>query len=314
MRNKKSVWKRVLIGIIIALLAISVVSMVATKLVYDSIFDRTPTDDATVPPLLTAMVAAREVRQYAVGEYRLCGYLYRSRTAQPQDALVVLAPGLDADADDYLWQISSLLDYGWSVFAFDATGSGRSTGESAVGFSQVLLDLEGTLDYLDTQNRFGYTDVVLFGHSRGGYAACCALRGRCDIAAVVSVSGINSAMEGVIGSAASYVGPFAYGNYGPLWLYQTWLFGSEVVGLEADEVIVDSAVPVLLVHGANDTQVPTDKYSIISYRDRLGDGVEYMLCAKVGQDGHTDLLFDASGGANAELMAAVNAFLCENVK
>ncbi len=308
--NKKTRLKRILIIIISVLIAFASVSLVSTKLIYDGIFQRYGTSSSEFPTTLLPIVGEREEKRYRSGENELCGYLYRSEAENPQNTLIILAPGFNSGADDYVWQIKSLLEYGWSVFAFDATGSFRSQGESAVGYSQILLDLEKTVEYVENNNRFGYNELVLFGHSRGGYAACCSLKDKKDIAAVISVSGVNSAMEGVIGSSEKYVGPLAYGNYGGLWLYQTYLFGKDIVGLNAYEEIEKSDVPTLIIHGKNDEDVKLEDYSINAYRDKITrKNVEYIVCSKKGQDGHTDLLFNSRGTANEELMAEINEFL-----
>ncbi len=305
--------KRILIVIITVLIALSAISMVATKFIYDGIFARYDSI-AEIPAELAETVSSREKLEYYSGENRLQGYLYRSEAENRHDDLIIMATGINSGADDYLWQIRSLLDYGWSVFAFDATGCCESEGDSAVGFAQILLDLNETICYIENNNRFGYNRIVLFGHSRGGYAACCALEYEHDISAVVTVSGINSAMEGVIGSSAQYVGPLAYGNWGGLWLYQTALFGGDVVGLTADDAISSSDVPVLIVHGQNDKGAPTDKYSVISHRDEIeSDSVEYIVCTDKGQDGHTSLLFGEDGRANERLMSQINDFLVRSV-
>ena len=311
---KKSTLKRVLIIIITALIAFSAVSMIATKIIYDSIFVRYDGEPIPAAAPLTDMVNSREKQEYYSGNNRLSGYLYRSHGDNATGTLIVLAPGFHAGADDYLWQIKSLLDYGWSVFAFDATGSCDSEGDSYVGFPQVLWDMEATLDYIEENDRFGYDEIALMGHSRGGYAVCCALGSEYDISAVVTVSGVNSAMEGVIGSATEYVGPLAYGNYGFLWLYQAMLFGPETLNKNADEEISNSDVPVLVIHGAMDEDVPIDRYSIISHADEIeSDRVEYVICSEPDQDGHTDLLFDEDGTANRELMAQINDFLIRSI-
>ncbi len=312
---KKSFTKRILIIIITALIMFSAVSMVATIIIYDSIFTRYDADVTPIPEELMQMVDNRQKKEYLSGENKLSGYLYKSETDNGRDTLIIIAPGFRASIDNYLWQISSLLDYGWSVFAFDTTGSCKSEGESAIGFAQELCDMEATLEFVEKNGRFGYNNVVLLGHSRGGYAACCALSLSFDVSAVVSLSGINSAMEGVIGSATEYVGPLAYGNYGFLWLYQAMLFGTETLNLSADEEISQSEVPVLIVHGAKDTQVPADKFSIYSHKDEIeSDAVEYIICEKENQDGHLNLLFDADGTANDELMYKINDFLVRSIK
>lgn len=311
---KKFNFKRILIIIIAILLAFSLVSMVATKIIYDNIFVRYDCE-IKIPEKLSDTVDLREEKHYYSGENKLSAYLYRCESDKSQDALIVIAPGFNACADNYLWQIESFLSLGWSVFAFNSTGCCSSQGESTVGFPQELCDMEATLKYIEKNDRFGYNDIVLFGHSRGGYAACCSLSYGYDISAVVSVSGINSAMEGIMGSSTEYVGPLAYGNYGFLWLYQAFLFGTDTLNLSADEEISKSDVPVLLVHGKEDTQVPMDKYSIVSHKDEItSSNVEYLIRSSPDNSGHTDLLFDEDGTANDELMQEIHEFLLKNVK
>lgn len=310
---KKSKLKRILIVIIAVFLALFTLSLVATKCIYDAVFPRYDCNQPT-PAALSNTVAQRISRQYQGDTATLQGYLYRSTARNAKDALVVIVPGQNACADSYLWVIDSLLSYGWSVFAFDATGCCGSQGDSAVGFSQTVCDVRATLEYLQERNHFGYDELILFGHSRGGYAACCALAYDFNVSAVVSVSGVNSAMEGVIGAAYNHVGALAYGNYGFLWLYQAMLFGTDTLNLQAHEQISQSDVPVLLVHGTEDRAVPADKFSIVSHKQEISSPkVEYLWCDTPGSNGHTDLLFDADGTANDVLMQQVHAFLEKSV-
>ena len=307
---KKSVFKRVLIIILAVLVVHCAGSMVATKLIYDSIFSRYAAELAEPAPELRDMVEARETFFYEYEDLTLAGYLYRCQTPQARNALVVLAPGFHAGSDDYLWQTKALLDRGWSVFSFDPSGSFESSGDSYVGFPQEILDLNATIEYIEANDRFGYQNLSLLGHSRGGYAAGCVLSYDHDIDAVVTVSGVNSAMEGIMAYSSSAVGPLAYGNYGFLWLYQTMLFGAKTTNLSAYEEIMDSGVPTLVVHGTGDEDFPMDKNSIISHREQIcTPAVEYLTCDAPGQNGHTDLLFDPEGGANEELMTQISDFL-----
>lgn len=308
--EKKSLFKKVLVIIIAAIIAFSAVSMAATKIIYDSIFTRYDAPNTQTPATLSNLIEDRATHQYFSGENRLSGYLYRSDLKNGENALIVIAPGFRAAESSYLWQIKSLLSYGWSVFTFDPTGSCSSQGRSAIGFSQELCDLEATLKYIEQNDNFGYNDIILLGHSRGGYAACCALEGDFDIAAAISISGINSAMEGVMSSAESRVGPLAYGNWGFLWLYQALLFGADRVNLSAHDAINQSDVPVLIIHGDDDDQVSAERFSIYSHKDDISsDTAKFLLMKKDGQDGHTSLLFDKNGQANSALMAEINDFL-----
>jgi alpha-beta hydrolase superfamily lysophospholipase len=289
-------------------LIVCITSAAVTGVVYNSIFARYDRDQ-TVPEALTDMVAARTQCSFSSGENMLAGYLYHPEIT-PLGGLVVLVPGFHAGGDDYLWQISTLLSYGWGVFTFDTTGTFRSEGEDQVGFSQVIRDLDCALKYVENNRNFGYNEIVLMGHSRGGYAACCVLQEH-DVAAVVSVSGVNSAMEAVMQPALEVAGPISYGNYGFLWLHQAALFGTDLLNTQAHEALSETDVPVLLIHGTGDADVPADAGAIIAYKEEIGeDHVEYLLW----DGGHTDLLYDADGTASDALMASIHAFLLTSLQ
>lgn len=306
---RKPNWKRILRIIITVILIYCVVSMVATKIIYDSVFARYDTP-ASVPAALSAMVQQRRECQFTSGENTLTGYYYGAAVPENAHGLVVLVPGFHAGSDDYLWQIHDLVNYGWGVFIFDATGTLRSEGKNQVGFSQSIRDLEAALKYVENNECFGYNELVLIGHSRGAYAACCALTQTQNVSAVVSISGVNSAMDAIMQMSSRYVGPVSYANYGFLWLYQATLFGSDTLQLEAAEVIEQQDVPVLVIHGTRDTQIPVDAGSIIACREQLEDDqVEFLLC----DAGHTDLMYDDDGTANDALMAQIHAFLLHSI-
>lgn len=303
--------KKVLIAIIIAVLLLGLFSFAVTGAVYDRVFARYDCP-ATVHTDAAACLPAREEHRYPSGDNTLAGALFDAGEGR-RDTLVLFVPGHNACVDSYAHQIAELTACGWSVFGFDPTGCCRSGGDSAVGFPQAVDDLDATLDYLESRELFGYRRVALVGHSRGGYAACCMLATDHKVSAVVSVSGVNSAMEGVIGGAHRYVGDLAYGNYGMLWLYQVMLFGRETVNLRADRLLATTATPTLLIHGEGDEQVPLDRYSILSHRDEItSERVEYYLRRAPANAGHTDLLFAADGTADDDVIRKIDEFLLEN--
>lgn len=288
-----------LFSILICFLA----SMTFTKIAYDAAFSRydPPARICALPELQQQ----RQSMQFSSGVNTLQGYLYDGT----RDALVVVVPGYCSGADDYLQQIQSFLDYGWGVFAFDPTGSCASGGDSAIGFAQTLCDLDAALCWLEENGRFGYEKILLFGHSRGGYAVCCALALEHDVTGVVSVSGVNSAMEGIICPVVDRLGPAAWVGYPLIWMYQTTLFDTQTLQANAAHVLAQAQVPVLLVHGSSDAVIPMEAFSVVAHRDEIcNNQVEYLVCSNPGQNGHTDLLFDADGSANDLLMEEINRF------
>ena len=299
-KTLKKVWRIIIITVIVYILF----SFAITKIVYDAIFARYDEETTVSINELSDLISDRQEVEFRSEDNLLKGYFYGTGTS---DGIVVVAPGYHAGADDYLWQINSFLEYGWDVFAFDCTGHCESEGNSSVGFPQEILDLDAALNYVE--NNYQYPNVFLFGHSRGGYAACNMVGSAHSITAVVSVSGINSAMEAIMEPAASRVGFIAYGNYHFLWLYQTMIFGHEIVNLSVDEELNDSTVPTLIIQGENDDVAPKDSSSIYSHKEEISsECVEYYICDTPGQDGHTNLLFDADGTANDVLMNIINQF------
>ncbi len=304
---KKGRGKRISIIIISVLLAFCLVSMTVTVVVYDSIFARYDTA-ANIPAELTPLVQTRQVCQFPSGDNQLTGYYYGATAAA--HGLIVFVPGFHAGGDHYLPQIQWLTENGWGVFTFDTTGTYQSQGKSQVGFSQVLFDLDAALKHVEKSDRFGYNELVLMGHSRGGYAVCCALAQTRDVAAVVSISGVNSPMEAVMERSKDAVGVISYGNYGFLWLYQTMLFGKDTLQTQASEVLSQTQTPVLVIHGKADEDIPQHSGAIIAYQDEISSHqVQYLLA----DGGHTDLLYDADGSANDALMEQIHGFLLDNL-
>lgn len=304
-------FKKVLITIIAILLSFSLISFIATKIVYDNIFDRC---DKSVyeNEYNSSLSQNRQEFIFKSGENNLKGYLYGKDNG---GTLIIFATGFKADCSSYLPQIETLVSNGFGVFIFDPTGAFCSSGNSSIGFSQQLLDLKCALDFTEENSRFGFEELALLGHSRGGYSVCCALSFDYDISAVISVSGINSAMEGVVGSSVNYIGNIAYANYGFLWLYQSTVFENEILSLSAYEEISNSNVPVLIVHGAKDTTVPIDKFSIYSHKDKINsENASYYICTDENSNGHTDLLFDSDGTSNDKLMKVITEFLISSTK
>ncbi|MBQ8148706.1 MAG: alpha/beta fold hydrolase [Lachnospiraceae bacterium] len=296
--------------IIITLLSFILASFAMTKLIYDACFQRYDVVNEEIPEEFQPLLEERQNISLQSGKNKIQGYLYSEADS---DALVVIAPGYCASADSYLGLVQDFVDYGWDVFIFDSTGSCTSEGKTSVGFSQELLDLDVALTYIEAN--YEYEDLLLFGHSRGGYSVCGMLGSDHDITAVVSVGGVNSAMEAVIQPATNYVGVLAYGNYPFLWLYQVLLFDMETVNIRADRQISNSEVPTLIIQGSNDIIVPMDKSSIYSYREQIeSEHVEFILNEVPGQDGHRDILFDSDGTANNELMENINRFYMESME
>lgn len=309
LHNSTQKCRKVLRNIIIVTLSFVIISFAATKIVYDNIFVRYDNEIlvSSFPEAIKATVSGGEEYEFSNGENSLKGSLLKAHNG---DTLIVMVPGYRAEYNEYLYVAQSFIDSGFSVFLFDTTGHGESGGESSVGFSQVVIDLNSAIQFINENKNFGFKNIVLFGHSRGGYAACVALKDNKNISAVISVAGLNSAMEAVVAPAKNYVGPLVYVGYPFLWSYQSMLFGSDITSRTAAECIENTNVPVFIAHGTKDSVVPIDDNAIMAYKDEIKrENVTYYLSDKTGENGHTDILFGKNNKVNDNLMREILNFL-----
>ena len=304
---KKSKGRKALRIIIIIVAFLIISNAIATKPIYDMIFGRSDKESYDYEKEDYAdLLSSRTQIDIKEGSETIRAYLY---DVPEEKGLIVIAPGLNSGADMYVPMSAYFNDEGYDVFAFDPYGCDGSTGKSQKGFPQESIDLKACLDYV--KENLPDEDIYLFGHSRGGYSVCCVDEKDYNIKAICSVSGLNSAMEAVMGLSSMYVGPVAYSNYHNLALYQMILFGKDLTLQRADKIISAGSVPVLVVQGSEDSKSPEEKYSIYSHRASMPrSGVSFILKTEEGSNGHTDIMFDENGkyGLNEELMQEILAF------
>ena len=307
---KTSNRKKIIIRIILIFILLNIIACpIITKIIYDKMFPRYD-ETVVVADEYKPLVDARKTYDFEVGKNTLKGYLYDN---EDRTALIVLAPGFNSSCDNYLPQIKKFYDAGYGVFTFDTTGSCTSEGKSSVGFEQELVDLDEALNFVESQSNFSYGKIALFGHSRGGYSVCSVTLFGHKVDAIVSVGGINSAMEGIMEPAVDMMGNFAYANYPMLYLYQLVLFDKDYVDADAVDAFNKTTIPTLVVHGAKDEKIAVDEYSVYSHMDEIekndvNDEVDYILDDTPGKDGHVDILTDDA------LMDDIVSFIDQSVR
>ncbi len=199
------------------------------------------------------------------GENTLQGYIYGEDNTK---GLIVFAHGIGGGHEGYINEIIWLVDNGWRVFAYDATGSCTSEGEGTMGLPQSALDMDRALSFIESDGELSKLPKAVMGHSWGGYAAAAVLNFEHDVKASVSISGYAYPMDmimefadGMMGGASKLLYPF-------VWLDCHGIFG-EYTNLSAVDGINESGIPVLVVHGKKDTMIGFERSSIISKADEI---------------------------------------------
>ena len=228
----------------------------------------------------------QRIVNFPSGDNQLTGYIYGENSDK---GIVVVAHGIGGGADSYFAQVKHFIDNGYCVFAYDCTGSHMSEGKTTNGFPQAVLDLNAALNWLNTQDNLS-KPVLLFGHSWGGYAVASILNYDHEIAAVVSISGVNSAFEIVNDQAIDMMGVFGYTQIPTLNLVQYLKFG-RAAGYTAVEGINSTTIPILIIHGKEDTVVPYNGCSIIAHKAEIKNpNVSYITTTST-QGKHNSLFW-----------------------
>ena len=207
----------------------------------------------------------RDEVSFQSGENTLKGFIYG---AGSKKGLIVFSHGIGSGHELYLGLITRLVDCGWSIFAYDCTGSGYSEGEGTNGLAQSLIDLDKALDFAENDSRTKNMDKYLLGHSWGGYAAAAVLNFDHEIKASVSMSGYNTPYAELAESCGNSYG-IASKVLNPLvWTYNKIKFGDNSSWAAVDG-INKSGIPVLVIHGENDEVIKYDGASIIAQREKI---------------------------------------------
>lgn len=223
------------------------------------------------------------------GYERLKGYYYKTSATSPK-GLVVICHGIHAGADDYLPMTIYFAGAGFNVFSFDYKGTYGSTGDSTVGMSESLVDLDNALDFIKGDSRFFGQPVFLVGHSWGGFAVAAALNLHPEVKAAASIAGFDNAYTLIEEKGLQYAGEIATEGLPRYFLrtYQKELFG-DYVKYTASGGINAAGVPVVVAHGRRDKTISFAYQSVISKRDNITNPNVVYYIGEGKNDGHNEI-------------------------
>ncbi len=121
---------------------------------------------------------------------KLQGYFY-TYSERDLERLIIFDHGMGGGHDSYMREIELLASRGYTVFAYDHTGCKESEGESTVGFSQSLSDLDCAVKALRA-GEYASARISVIGHSWGGFAAMNISALQPDIESCVVLAGFIS--------------------------------------------------------------------------------------------------------------------------
>lgn len=289
--------KKVIIGLLATAAGISVATAASTVIACETMFPRVKRPDYALcaGEYCYERVQDRLLRTeffYTVSDVKLKGYYYES---QQNKGLVVFSHGMKSGADDYLPIIEYMVNAGYNVFSYNSTGTYESEGDDMVGMCQSLIDLEGTLAYIQSVDALSKMPLFLIGHSWGGYAATSVLSLCKQVRACASIAAMHDAAKLMTEKAEEYVGALGKIPEPMFNIYQRLLF-DDYVEYNAVRGINESNIPVLVAHGKTDKTISYDKQSILAYKDKITNPRVQYYVGEGLQGSHTGIWHSIKSG------------------
>ena len=127
------------------------------------------------------------------GEITIAGVLKTPKTSGPHP-LVIIVPGSginDHNSNDHVQTLFAV--HGFAVFAYDKRGIGKSTGDyNSVDFKDLAGDVVKIVDELIKHPDIDRRNVILWGHSQGGWLAPLAVTMTANVSQLILVSGTTA--------------------------------------------------------------------------------------------------------------------------
>ena len=237
-------------------------------------------------------------------------------SALPQ-AIVLLVPGIAASGLHYMPLIEAFVAEDYAVltledaplreieahFTDDEESRNCSLDSADAGLPGVLIRLRAAIAWVKSeQNALSKRPLILFGHSRGAYAAGSVLSFE-DADAAVLVSGFDSSGDMLLNKAAGAAGPAAYLFYPYARLYEIVKFGPYALS-SVTKGALDSDTPVLIAQCLDDESIPAEK-GILHFEECLRDDADVRFLP-MDHGGHTPVYEGA-------LLDGILSFIRENV-
>lgn len=289
-KKKRKALKAFIITLAALILVFCIASMVLVKLMFNDSFGRGELNKYTTDMLYSDIEEdyPRTSVNFYSGDNRLQGYIYGEDNDK---ALLVFAHGIGGGHEEYTNVIKWFVDKGYTVFAYDCTGSVESEGDGTMGLSQSAIDLDAALTYIESDSRLSQMKKVLLGHSWGGYAVTAGLNFDHDVAASASISGYAEPVEMITEWGERILGGFVYAEIPFIRINNKLIFG-DLSDLSAVDGINRTDTPVLIIHGTDDETISYNGASIISKKDKITNpNVQYITVSDENINRHNSIFY-----------------------
>jgi dipeptidyl aminopeptidase/acylaminoacyl peptidase len=172
-------------------------------------------------------------------------------------ATIVVSHGYGNDQREVLPLAAFLNRAGFSVFTYDMRSRGGSGGDAITMGALEQRDLVAVVDYLTTRPDVDPGRIGALGISLGGATTILAAAREPRIRAVVDVCGFTDIASATDTAYEHFIGLPAF-PFSPITVrISEWRIGQSVAAARPIDVVGQiSPRPLLIIHGADDVQVP----------------------------------------------------------
>ncbi len=246
------------------------------------------------------------------------GPLIKGIILQPEEgpkALIVMTHGYNMSCENYIALAHQFQKAGFAVLMFDGIGIGISEGDRIYGLPQHILDMDSVLHAIGSDPMLKKLPLLLFGHSWGGYAACCiSAISKYPIKGILTLGAFRKSLSSMIPTIHK-----RYPHAAPLLIssievLEKFLFG-KVASLTSPEGLRKADCPARLYHSRDDAVVSYEE-SFLSVQSELEDlkNVEFISMDGRNHDIFLDPENDRSQRAiRKELASSHDSEICEEL-
>lgn len=217
----------------------------------------------------------------------LKGYLYENKNS---NKLIIFAHGLLSEHKNYMTIYERLYQEGYSVFTFDGTGAGKSSGKGIKSLYQAVEDLKVILKEINTWDE--YEEIALIGHSLGAYSITMLSKEYKEkVKKVIAFSGFKDRKEILNKTSMNRIPKFLK------WCLMPWmnLFETLAHPIKKDEVYLNiqdtKNIHYFFLHSLDDHVVP---YSCSLAEICIKHPLENVKVFTIDKRGHNGILYSSS--------------------
>lgn len=185
----------------------------------------------------------------------LRGNLYFKGHIEDKKTLLVFVHGMGGGHLSYTTELNFFAEKGYLVLAYDNTGTMASEGKSLKNMAHSISDLRAALHFVKENSLTKDLPVLLMGHSWGAYTVCRVLQYHPDVKGVVAFSAPENEPELLCDQVKQQAGvamPFLK----PFFAFWERIGADKKASQNTSAALLQSDVPVLLLHGEADPVVP----------------------------------------------------------